>query len=174
MNSYTAADSSCSSCELQMNLDLLRQIDFFSTIPIEKLKVFAYLCTRESFAPDEEIFSQGEDDGQALRILRGQAQLIREHEGASMGIRTFGEGDFLGGLSLLSPMPRLFTLKASTDLECLVLTRDKFGRVLDQMPELTSRIFKTVVGRLRAWDEKLLIACTDGQSACQVGGISLI
>ncbi|MGB5985542.1 MAG: cyclic nucleotide-binding domain-containing protein, partial [Desulfobacterales bacterium] len=169
-----AEDSSCSSCELQMNLDLLRQINFFSTIPIEKLKIFAYLCTRKSYAPDEEIFSQGEDDGQALLILRGQARLVREHEGRTMEIRTYEEGEFLGGLSLLSPMRRLFTLQAATDLECLILTRGKFERVLAQMPELTTRIFKVLVERLRTWDEQMLTACADGRSACQVGGISLI
>jgi CRP-like cAMP-binding protein len=157
-----------------VNLDLLRQIDFFSSIPIEKLKVFAYLCNRETFAPDEEVFNQGEDDGQGFLILKGQARLIREQSGTATDIRTVEEGEFLGGLSLLSSMPRLFTFKAITDLECLILTRDKFGRVLDQMPELTPRIFKTLAGRLRAWDERMLSACEDGQNACQVSGISLI
>ena len=174
MSSYTAEDSSCSSCELQMNLDLLRQISFFSPIPIEKLKVFAYLCVRRSYAPDEEIFSQGEDDGQALLIIRGQARLIRKQDDKRMQIRTYGEGEFLGGLSLLSPMRRLFTLQAATDLECLILTRNKFERVLAQMPELTTRIFKVLVDRLSARDEQILAACVDERTACQMGGISLI
>ena len=153
MSSFTAEDSSCASCELQMNLDLLRQIDFFSSIPIEKMKVFAYLCKRERFAIDEEIFTQGEDDGQALLILSGRARLTREQNGGTMEIRTYREGEFIGGLGLLGPMPRLFSLHAATDLECLVLTREKFQRVLTQMPELAARIFKTLVERLRVWDE---------------------
>jgi len=174
MNSYTAEDNSCTACELQVNLDLLRQTNFFAGIPIEKLKVIAYLCTREGFSPDDDIFRQDEDDGQALLVLSGQARLIRNQGDAVMEIRTYGEGDFLGGLCLLSPMPRLFTLRAATDLTCLVLTRDKFQGVLAQMPELTARIFKTLVDRLRIWDEQLLATCADAQSACRVGGISLI
>ena len=37
------------SSEYQENLDILRQTYFFSGLPLESLKVFAYLCTREKF-----------------------------------------------------------------------------------------------------------------------------
>ena len=59
------------SSEFQENLELLRQIYFFSGLPLETLKVFAYLCTREKFKPDEYIFNQDEDDGQAFYIIKG-------------------------------------------------------------------------------------------------------
>ena len=63
------------SSEFQENLELLRQIYFFSGLPLETLKVFAYLCSREKFKQDEYIFSQDEDDGRAFYIINGQAQL---------------------------------------------------------------------------------------------------
>ena len=39
--------------EFQDNLNLLRQTYFFSGLPLETLKVFAYLCTRQKFDPGE-------------------------------------------------------------------------------------------------------------------------
>jgi len=57
------------SCEFQDNLNLLRQTYFFSGLPLETLKVFAYLCTRESFDPGEQLFRQGEEDGQAFYFI---------------------------------------------------------------------------------------------------------
>ena len=44
--------------ELEQNLEFLRQTYFFSGIPLEALKVFAYLCTREKFKSGEYIFRQ--------------------------------------------------------------------------------------------------------------------
>jgi hypothetical protein len=41
------------SCEYQENLDILRQTYFFSGLPLESLKIFAYLCTREKFKEGE-------------------------------------------------------------------------------------------------------------------------
>lgn len=175
MNSFTAGDESCQSCEFTENLDVLRQIDFFSSLPIEKLKIFAYLCTREMFQEGDELFTQGEDDGQAFHILSGSVELIREENGQSRTIKTLQGGDFIGGLSLLSPMPRLFSLKAIKEVTCLLMTREKFAKAIEQFPELTPRIFKAVVDGVRAWDKGFLKSDTDNCAACQRWlGISLL
>jgi len=46
------------SCEYQENLGILRQTYFFSGLPLESLKIFAYLCTREKFREGEFLFRQ--------------------------------------------------------------------------------------------------------------------
>ena len=75
-------DKLTAGCELDQNLELLRQTYLFSGIPLETLKVFAYLCSREKFQEGEYLFRQGEDDGQAFYIISGHAVLERE-EGTS-------------------------------------------------------------------------------------------
>ena len=45
MNSNSGKNESGTSSEYQENLDILRQIDFFSGLPLEATKVFAYLCS---------------------------------------------------------------------------------------------------------------------------------
>ena len=56
MTSSSEKNDSYQSSEFQENLEILREIFFFSSIPLEKLKVFAYICKRETFKPDEYIF----------------------------------------------------------------------------------------------------------------------
>ena len=46
-------------CEFQDNLNLLRQTYFFSGLPLETLKVFAYLCDREKFRSGRTSVSAG-------------------------------------------------------------------------------------------------------------------
>ncbi len=87
------------SCEFQENLEILRQTYFFSGLPIETLKIFAYLCTREKNRQGDHIFRQDEDDGQAFYIIDGRARLERADNGKTIEIRDCETGEFLGGLT---------------------------------------------------------------------------
>ena len=132
-------NNSAPSSEFQENLELLRQIYFFSGLPLETLKVFAYLCSREKFKQDEYIFSQDEDDGRAFYIINGQAQLERRNNGETTGVREYTTGEFIGGLTLLGETKRLFSLKSTTDTTCLVLSREKFSKTMEHVPHVTEQ-----------------------------------
>lgn len=154
MNSSTENADFCRPCEFQEHLDMLRGIKFFSALPLEALKVLAYLCTREKFRPGDILLHQGEDDGQALYVLSGKAQLVRDEPAGDQIIREVEAGEFLGGLSLLGPMPRLFSLKAVEDTRCLVLAREKFTKALEQFPELMPKLIRAMVESIRTWEER--------------------
>jgi len=175
MDSSAEKNSSDAACEFQQNLEILRQIDFFAGLPMETLKVFAYLCERESFTAGDHLYREDDDDGQAFYILSGQLCLIHEADGREVSIRNYGPGVFMGGLSLLGPTRRLFSLKAGQDTECLVLTREKFAKAIAQFPELIPKIFKSVVDSIRSWDQALLFEMAEkGLSLEGAAGISAL
>ena len=122
------------SSELEDNLEILRQTYFFSGLPLETLKVFAYLCTRDKFKKDEYIFRQHEEDGRAFYIISGKAILEREDNESAKEIRDCAAGEFFGGLTLLGEVRRLFSLKAAEDTICLILEREKFTKAIEQFP----------------------------------------
>jgi CRP-like cAMP-binding protein len=163
------------SCEYQENLEILRQTYFFSGLPLESLKIFAYLCTREKFREGEFLFRQGEDDGEALWIISGRAQLERSTHEASQAIRICAAGDFIGGLTLLGETPRLYSLRALQETVGLVLTRDKFAKTLEQFPGQRARIFRTVVGAISGWEERFLESMPSECGGCAPKlGVSLL
>ena len=49
MNSSMEKNEQGSSCEFKENLSILREIEFFSELSLETLKVLAYLCKREVY-----------------------------------------------------------------------------------------------------------------------------
>ena len=157
MSSFTEKNPGSKSSEFQENLEILRQMDFFSALSLEALKLFAYLCTREKFKVGDFLFHQDDNDGNAFYIISGKAELLRQDEGGDSNLKQYSEGEFLGGLVLLADMRRLFSLRASTDMTCLVLNRDKFSKALEQFPELTPRVFRAMVDRIRAWEERLIL-----------------
>lgn len=160
--------------ELEENLEILRQTYFFSGLPLETLKIFAYLCTREKFKPGEYIFRQHEDDGRAFYIINGKARLEREDNGSVKEIRECHSGEFFGGLTLMGEIRRLFSLKAAEDTICLVLVRDKFSKAIEQFPDIMPRIFKAVAKNIDSWEEHFLADRADLCGQCMANlGVSL-
>jgi len=175
MDSSMEKNKSDASCEFQQNLEILRQIELFAGLPMETLKVFAYLCRRESYTAEDFVFREDDDDGQAVYIISGQLFLIHETDDGEETLRTYQPGDFIGGLSLLASGRRLFSLKAGKDTECMVMTREKFAKAIAQFPELVPRIFRSVVDSIRRWDQHLLFAMTEkGLSLEGMTGISAL
>lgn len=162
-------------CEYQENLDILRQTYFFSGVPLESLKIFAYLCTRERYRNDEILFRQGEDDGDAFCLISGRARLERAVDSKTLPVRVFGPGEFIGGLSLLSETRRLYSLRALEDTVCLVLSREKFSKTLQQFPGQMPRIFKAVVNAINRWEEHFLNEMSGDCGGCLPQlGVSLL
>ena len=163
------------SSELEQNLEILRQTYFFSGLPLETLKVFAYLCTRVKFKEGEYIFQQNEDDGRAFYIISGKARLERADNSTAKEIRDCNTGEFLGGLTLLGEARRLFSLKAVEDTVCLILNREKFSKTIEQFPQLIPNLFQTLVDRIHRWEKRTLIEQLDNQKVCsRIAGVSLI
>ena len=174
MNSSERNDANPSS-ELEDNLEILRQTYFFSGLPLETLKIFAYLCTREKFKKNEYIFKQHEEDGRAFYIISGKAILERQDNDTNKKIRDCATGEFLGGLTLVGEVRRLFSLKAEEDTICLVLEREKFKKTLEQFPDIMPLIFKAVAKNIDSWEERFLAGRADMCGECMVNlGVSLI
>ena len=163
------------SSEFQDNLEILRQIYFFSGLPLETLKIFAYLCTREKFKDGEHIFRQNEDDGQAVYIVEGKCRLERENDGETIKVRDCLSGEFLGGLTLLGETGRLFSLKSVADTTCLVLSREKFAKTMEQFPDLMMKICKAVAQSIDTWEKRFLTDQGDQCGECMGRlGVTLI
>lgn len=174
MSSLDESSLSLSS-EYQENLDILRQTYFFSGLPLESLKVFAYLCTRERFKTGEPLFLQGEEDADAFSLVTGKAQIERTVASGVQAVRVIGPGEFIGGLTLLGETRRLYTLRALETTTCLALSREKFTKTLEQFPGQTPRLFKAVVDAISRWEEGFLEELTDECRKCISRlGVSLI
>ncbi|ACN17177.1 cyclic nucleotide-binding domain (cNMP-BD) family protein [Desulforapulum autotrophicum HRM2] len=146
MNSST--DTSQNTSEFIANLSILRQAHLFSSLPQEALKLFAYLATRESYRQGEYVFRTGDDDGCSYYIMEGSADLVLDNKDKSSIVRNYPQDHFLGGLSMFSPLPRLFSLRAAKDLTVIVMTREKFSMVMEKFPELSLQMVKAIAKRI--------------------------
>ena len=166
MNSFTEKNEPGPSCEFKENLSILREINFFSELPLDVLKVLAYLCKRENFRTGDYLFRQKDDDGQAFYVICGRAQLEYQDEKKAITIRDIEDGMFLGSLALLGKAPRLFSLKAVTEMTCLIISREKVSKLLEQFPAALPRMLQAVLNSVHAWEERFLLDSEDNCETC--------
>lgn len=164
MNSPADPEKAClissarKGCELQENLEVWRAVPVFSDIPLQRLKVYAYLSKRARYRGGEFLFRQGDSDDRGFIIISGKVQVIREFEDHSVLLNELKEGDFFGGLVLLADTKRLFSAKAVTDLELLTFDRESFQKLLIQFPEVALKAVDMMIKRLVEMEERFLQA----------------
>ncbi len=151
MNSFTEKNEYVP--EMQQNIELLKEISFFSTLPVKVLKLIAFVAVRESFSPGDLLYEEGDDPNRAYLVLNGSLVLTTQRaEEEETVIQRFTEGDFFGSLSLFGRMPALFNLKTETKTSLLTLDREKFSKILVQFPEIQPLSMKTILKEIHRWE----------------------
>ena len=174
MNS-SAATEAARSCEVDQNLGILREVRFFAGLPLELLRLLAYLCVRVNYRKGDLLLTQGEDDGQAIYIISGTARLVRTKSKQQQVLRDFGAQEFVGGLSLLGQVRRHFSLQATSDMICLTLDREKFSKVMQQSPDMMEKIIRAMVEGINEWERALLATAGEDEVTCHpFVGVSLL
>lgn len=161
MTSPTDRDKGCAldaadRCELEENLEVLRRNPVFSEIPVQRLRVYAYLSRRMRFREGEFLFRQGDRDPRGYILMAGRAQIIREYKDQSLILNELKEGEFFGGLALLADVGRLFSIRAVTAVECLTVDRESFRKLVVQFPEVAIKAIDTMIKRIVLMEERLL------------------
>ena len=151
MDLSTEPKPACSS-EYREQIDVLMRIPLFSVMPPEAIKVLACLSSREHFLANDSIFVQDEVDEHAYYIMEGEAELVLMTNKGEDKLRSYFQGDFIGGFSLLSAVKRLFTLRAKTDMRCLVVSTECFQKTLAQFPEIAQDILREVAATVYRWE----------------------
>lgn len=161
--------------EIQLNLEILRAQPYFERLPIELMKALAYLSKRVNYKEGTLLFAQDEASSQAFYILSGSGEVVRRREDEDQVIGEIGSETFIGGLSLAADVKRLFSLRAKTQMSCIVLNRSDFWPTLIQNPRATEFFMQAVAQRIIQWEEQFIQsgACKETLDLVDVG-VSLI
>ncbi len=129
---------------------ILKQVPLFSGLKDHQLGIIADLLTKREFAPGRKIITQGEG-GQGLFIIsKGTAKVVRSQpDGEEVEVNALGPNDFFGELALLDDGVRTASVIATSDLECLILTRLDFQGILRAEPDMAISLLEEMTKRFR-------------------------
>ena len=157
MNSSTerSADQEKSS-GFKKNLEFLREVPLFQGLDYECLKLITMLSKQIDLVEGDKLMVQGEDDGCAYYLIKGTLKSSYRIYDRLYQLGEQPPGQLLGGLALLGPAIRLFTLYASEPSTVLRLKRDGFQKVMDQYPNCLVKVAANMAAVLRTWEQDLL------------------
>jgi CRP-like cAMP-binding protein len=123
---------------------LLGGLALFSGCSKRQLKALAKLTRVVQIEPGEMLITAGAASTDAYLITAGSAE-VKGRGGRKVA---FGPGDVVGELGLLLDRPRNATVRATTPLECLALSRRDLRAAVETSPELGWSLLETVAERL--------------------------
>lgn len=113
-------------------LKVLKKVNLFRGLSEEKLKTLTSLLKVQEFLQDENIFYQNSLGDSFFIVKSGKVDVIKN----DVVLRTINILDYFGERSILFNELRTATVKAITKVECWVLHKTDFFRVIDERMRL--------------------------------------
>lgn len=150
--------------------------------PIHKmlsdLEVFKYLedsdCqTIEKYMFNYEykegnyVFKEGTHGGYMFFIVDGTVDIIKQFDDNKTKIAELGPGRSVGEMSLIDGSKRSATVKATSDLDLIVLKREDFQKLIEEEPDVANKVLIGITTLLsdslretnKKFTEKMLSLC---------------
>ena len=136
--------------DVKQQIEILRHVPLFTGLNDRQLRSLAKILTVREYHDGDEIITQG-NGGQGLFIIsKGTAKVIRlQPDGEAVEVNRFVPNDFFGELALLDDGVRTASVIATSEMQCLILTRLDFQGILRGDPEMSIVIMRELAKRFR-------------------------
>jgi len=143
---------------LNEEVELLRNIPLFARIEPSKLKLLAFTSERLSYQRGQDLCVQGEDGDSAYIIIEGTAEVIVNTQTGPLTVAGMKKNDVVGEIAILCDVPRTATVRATSDLTALRISKDLFFRLVTEFPQMAVEIMRVLAGRLNTTTAQLMQA----------------
>lgn len=113
-----------------------------------------------SYQPGDIVIRQGDENDHLYLVLKGKLEVLQEVDGADRVVAVLEAGDSLGEVSIYDPGPASATVRAGSDSEVWLITRDSLDRLHTASPKvayrLLTRITTCLSKRMRDMNDKLV------------------
>jgi CRP-like cAMP-binding protein len=120
-------------------LDILKRLDFFESLPVKKVQEFLSIIERRHFSRGDKVIEEGTKGDYFYIIESGNASVVTAD---LVRRKQLGAYEYFGEIALMTGSSRQADIVADTDLETIVIPRNKFvnfvsgtefGRVLQRV-----------------------------------------
>jgi len=128
-------------------LEALAQVPLLEGVPLEALRPLALAVCESVFPAGTEVVREGDEDGVGFFVVvAGVGEVY-------IGERQVGiveAGDHFGALATIDGGPRTATVRARSELRCLVLTDAGFHELVHDQPSTAWKLLLYLAGLVRA------------------------
>lgn len=113
--------------EKNLILGILKQVQLFRTLPIQKLESLIPILSTKEFSKAQYVFCQGDPGNDFFIIKEGEIEIIKD----GLVIRVQEKNDFFGERAILFKENRTASARAKEKAVLWVLHKEEFLRVID-------------------------------------------
>lgn len=129
------------------NPEVLKHVPLFALLDEEETAVLAGQVRLRTFKPRQRIYKIGDNNGQAFVVVSGRVRVSTvDQDQQEVVIDEPSHGEFFGFASMLEQTAHQTQAEAVDEAECLEVTRDSIGVLLQRKP-LAGMDMLTVLGR---------------------------
>ena len=122
-----------------ITIEQLRATGQFAPFSDAELEAFLGATVTRTFAPGEVLCRQSRPATSCFVIVSGEVEVVKESAGQERLLTRLSAGAIAGQLALVDRAPRTATLRASSAVVALELTRDVFERLVSASSPLAFR-----------------------------------
>jgi len=131
--------------------DELSKVWIFAKLDPEDLARIGKSVVPRTFPAGTEIVKDGEQAVAFYVIVKGKVEVVKGDE----VLTTFGPSDSFGEMALLDGFPRVASVRAVEDTDCIVMTRWDFTAELKSEPSIALAMLPVMSKRIRELEERL-------------------
>jgi CRP/FNR family cyclic AMP-dependent transcriptional regulator len=128
-------------------LETLAEIPLLDGVPLETLRRLAFEVRENVFPAGTEVVREGDEDGVGFFVVVGGAGAVYVGE---RQVGTVQAGDHFGALATIDGGPRTATVRATTELRCLILADATFHELVHEHPAAAWKLLVYLTGLVRA------------------------
>jgi small-conductance mechanosensitive channel/CRP-like cAMP-binding protein len=128
--------------------DAIKNLWLFAPLTDEEKQKLARGAGDLTLANAQILFRQN-DPGESLYIIRSGAAdvLINKSDGSQTKVTTLPAGSFFGEMSALTGQPRTATIRASGEMNCVVINKEDLSAVFTADPSMLDKISQIIAER---------------------------
>jgi len=123
----------------------LQKVDLFTDMETDVLALAASIAAQVNLRPGSVLFKENSSADALYVVLQGRIRLTR----GNREIFSIGPGETLGNWALFDEEPSLATATCAEDTWLLKIGREDFFELLADHAEMTQKMFKALVKRMR-------------------------
>ncbi len=127
----------------------LRRVSLFEQLAPEDLQRVAYSATERLYPDGEALVHEGEVGDELIVIVVGRVRVVQGEGPEARVVRTYGAGDHIGELAVLTERPRVATVIADgEDVRGLVIEGAALRSILRERPDAAMAMLATLADRM--------------------------
>ena len=119
----------------------LRNNPFFSEFSNKEIALFSRIVEENNYSVGTEIFSESSNSSGMYLVKKGEVEIIKVFEEIGPKVLSkIGVGELFGQLSLVDGGAHLVTARASTEVEALFISAEKFDEFNIEHSDATNKL----------------------------------